>query len=202
MAPERHACVTVDTSAASSSSTDALLVYRGGCQFDVKAKYVEDLGATLGVVVDGNDTALQRLGGRNPLAGHVGIPLIYITSSCGEHIERRLNADPDPGIPQGFETHVWLQLQPEYNTVGSDAWIDVAYTAWSEKESERIAQYRGLAQKYKAHNEIVLWLRRQEGQLLRSRRTRLEVEAEFDADVKVAGDAVASSDGLQSGDEL
>jgi len=111
---------------------------------------IESLGAHLMIVVDLEDSALQRLGGKQPLAGYVGMPSIYVPYPCGEQILR--------GLDNGLG--VTVTLTPSSDTVGSTNWINLAFASWQEEEDERLSQYEGLVQKYISSNDIVAWLRR------------------------------------------
>jgi hypothetical protein len=88
------------TSSSSSSSSltskyagKAVAVHRGGCRFDIKALNVQQAGGLLLVIIDVEDNALQRLGGKQPEAGFVAIPSIIVTAVGGQFLHSVLDRD-------------------------------------------------------------------------------------------------------------
>ena len=86
------------SSSSSSSFTSkyagkAVAVHRGGCRFDIKALNVQQAGGLLLVIIDVEDNALQRLGGKQPEAGYVAIPSIIVTAVGGQFLHSVLDRD-------------------------------------------------------------------------------------------------------------
>jgi hypothetical protein len=50
----------------------ATVVYRGGCSFDTKAYNAQTIGSRLLIIIDHEDSPLQRIGGQEPLIGTIG----------------------------------------------------------------------------------------------------------------------------------
>lgn len=71
----------------------AVAVHRGGCRFDIKALNVQQAGGLLLVIIDVEDNALQRLGGKQPEAGFVAIPSIIVTAVGGQFLHSVLDRD-------------------------------------------------------------------------------------------------------------
>ena len=71
----------------------AVAVHRGGCRFDIKALNVQKAGGLLLVIIDVEDNALQRLGGKQPEAGFVAIPSIIVTAVGGQFLHSILDRD-------------------------------------------------------------------------------------------------------------
>eukprot|EP00607_Mallomonas_marina_P004376 CAMPEP_0182434478 /NCGR_PEP_ID=MMETSP1167-20130531/69991_1 /TAXON_ID=2988 /ORGANISM="Mallomonas Sp, Strain CCMP3275" /LENGTH=255 /DNA_ID=CAMNT_0024624401 /DNA_START=360 /DNA_END=1124 /DNA_ORIENTATION=+ len=128
-------------------------VIRGNCSFDMKAYYVERLGASLMIVADMNDRALQRLGGKQPIAGGIGIPSIMVSTACAEHMLRnRVNTLPVTSKESEVEVRnkedIIVTLIPSDNSIISDNWIDLAFTEWANNDDDLLTQIEGLIQKY------------------------------------------------------
>ena len=86
------------SSSSSSSFTSkyagkAVAIHRGGCRFDIKALNVQQAGGLLLVIIDVEDNALQRLGGKQPEAGFVAIPSIIVTAVGGQFLHSVLDRD-------------------------------------------------------------------------------------------------------------
>lgn len=134
----------------------ALAVVRGQCRFHVKQAWAESLGARLLIIVDVEDSALQRVGGLLPEAGHVGIPSIIITAPAWHFLKRVANSSA---------TTTSVSLSSSLDSSGADKWIELAFTEWAEGDADRLLQIEGLSGKHAqgdqgAHAEIVAWLQR------------------------------------------
>jgi len=91
------------SSSSSSSFTSkytgkAVAVHRGGCRFDIKALNVQQAGGLLLVIIDVEDNALQRLGGKQPEAGFVAIPSIIVTAVGGQFLHSVLDRDDESRV--------------------------------------------------------------------------------------------------------
>lgn len=151
----------------------AVIVNRGGCRFDIKALHAQEVGADLLIIVDIEDNALQRVGGKNPEAGYVGIPSIIVTMIAGKYIysiidnnNHDLNATPT------------LEIIPSRNSNGSDLWIELAITEWAEDAKELIMQIEGLIQRYSQSEsfEIVAWLNRKLHRLVNANKKSIDTD--------------------------
>ena len=139
----------------------AVVVERGGCRFDIKALHAQNAGASVLVIVEKDDNALQRVGGMQPDSGFVGIPSILVTAAAGEHLQSLL------GNTRSDHTRATLQLTPAEDSTGADAWIELAHTEWSTDPQQLIMQLDGQIQKQSllqkqgvGSGEIVAWLHR------------------------------------------
>lgn len=160
-----NACLPL-TKSYNGEKPTALLVYRGNCTFDVKANHTEASGAVLMIVVDMSDPALQRLGGKKPIAGYVGIPSITVTADCGAFIIKSLESQTDNSREiNTLPLLVTALLEPHTNSQLADRWIDLAYTQWTEDEKDQLTQLEGLTQTYTGNKEIIAWLRRKSDEI-------------------------------------
>lgn len=131
----------------------AVLVARGGCRFDEKAFNIQQSGASMVIIYDPDDNALQRLGGLHPMQGYVEIPAVMVSPSFVEAIHASSSAGKAATVV----------FSPVPNSVGFDKWVDVAYTEWSTSEDvyDQLLQIEGMAQKYASDSpDIERWLRR------------------------------------------
>lgn len=145
------ACSEVNVSGALPGS--ALLSIRGHCAFDQKAFHIEQAGSSLQIIIDGNDTALQRIGGALPGAGYVGIPTIYAVAPAGDFIRS--------SITRGYSIngHITGYSDPTI----SNYWIELSYAEWSDDANDRLVQLEGHLQKHLLvkNVDIIAWIRRQ-----------------------------------------
>lgn len=135
----------------------ALVARRGSCHFDVKALHAQKAGARVLVIVDAEHTALQRLGGQEPLMGAVGMPSILITPTSGERLLDLMSAGED----------VFITLTPSSNSLVADIWTQLAYTVWATDADSLVVQVNNLINKYApslaeyaGESEILKWLER------------------------------------------
>jgi hypothetical protein len=64
----------------------AVIVDRGQCPFGEKTLHAQRAGAALVLVVDRNDSALQRLGAVHPTAGYIAIPALMIPLDGADYL--------------------------------------------------------------------------------------------------------------------
>lgn len=128
----------------------AVMVRRGGCRFDEKAMIVESSGASLMLVVDPQDGALQRMGG-GALSSEVGMPSVLAPAPMADFISSLL------------PRQLIVTLTPHEGSEIADEWIDVALTNFAEDPVERQLQVEGLVQRFlqSGNADVVAWLRRQ-----------------------------------------
>jgi len=145
----------------------ALVVHRGACSFDIKALHAQQAGARLLVVVDVQDSALQRLGGMLPAAGFVGIPSILVTAPCGSFISSSTGPD---------DLSLSLSFAPD--ATGADRWIELAFTEWAEDEQEKLIQLEGLSKKFaqSSNPEIVSWLKRRSDEITAAKQSKIPTD--------------------------
>lgn len=128
----------------------AIVAFRGNCRFDEKALNIQKSGGLLMIVVDTELNPLQRIGGKLPVAGYVGIPSIIVTKASSEEIitflsnEQNVNITLDKGI--GYEV--------------SDAWINIAHADYPEDFDELVLIMQTLIHTHilKKNHEIVEYL--------------------------------------------
>lgn len=128
-----------------------VLVARGGCRFDEKAKHIQETGASMVMLFDPEDSALQRLGGQHPTMGYVRIPAVMVTLACVEAIRAMTTVST---------ASVTFTPMPHSN--GFEKWVDVAYTEWAIGLEDQLLQIEGMVQKYGGEDmpDIERWLRR------------------------------------------
>lgn len=132
-----------------NAKNSAVVVYRGFCKFDEKVKQIQESGASVVIVVDPKDSALQRLGGVHPTAGYVKIPSIFTTYGLYDKYIKECNGK------------CTISLVPETSSVIADHWIEVAHTIWADEDADKLAQIEGLMHKYKEQSaDLAAWLRR------------------------------------------
>lgn len=143
------ACSELSTSVLGS----ALLATRGNCPFDLKSLNIENAGAILQIIIDENDTALQRIGAAPVGAGYVGIPTIYAVAPAGDFIRSSIN--------RGYNINGHITGYSDQ--IVSNYWIELSYAEWSDDDNDRLVQLEGHLQKHllEKNNDIVGWLRRQ-----------------------------------------
>jgi hypothetical protein len=147
------------------ASGKVVLVVRGGCRFDEKAKNIQDTGAVMVMVYDPADSALQRLGGQHPTMGFVRIPAVMVSQACVDAI-------------RAASSEVTVTLSPMSHSSGFDKWIDVAYTEWAVGVEGQLLQIEGMIQKYGGGgdmSDIVQWLRRRAAKLASGENLRQEL---------------------------
>lgn len=148
----------------------AVVIVRGGCNFGVKALNAFNAGAGLVVFTDPADSALQRPGALHPDVGYVGIPSIFVTSSCAHELSTRLSgssctiATAEGNVnncPAGIARNaVSLTLHPSDSPLLASKWIEVALSEFVDNKEDLRVQIEGMAEKYQGDEEIVAWLRR------------------------------------------
>jgi hypothetical protein len=162
----------------SSGSTDAfsssgpgnslskiLIAHRGSCRFDVKTLHAQQyFHARLLIVIDTEDNPLQRLGGHFPEIGSIGIPAIHVTKETGDFLSSLSE--------QVSVENIAVDMIPSFTSHGFDNWLEIAYTEWSENDSDRLLQLQGLLAKFheKESHDIVAWLNRRIQEIDYSRR--------------------------------
>ena len=151
----------------------AVIVHRGGCRFDIKALYAQEVGADLLIIIDIEDNALQRVGGKSPEAGYVGIPSIIITMVAGNYIHSIIDNSNQNDLNVST-----LELIPSRNSNGSDLWIELAITEWADDHHEQIMQIEGLIQRYSQSNsiEIVAWLNRKLDNIVNANKKSIDTD--------------------------
>ena len=84
----------------------AVVVRRGGCTFDVKARHVQAVGGRLAVVVDTTDNPLMRVGIKGVAAGRIGLPCIIVTAPAGQALAAAVEA----GGTEGGSPHSYIYI--------------------------------------------------------------------------------------------
>jgi len=163
-----------------------VLVDRGNCSFDLKAFHAQQAGASLVIVRNMHDEALQRLGGKQPLSGSIGPPSVLVSSACGQHLlaatESAVTGTASSTSASSTGSTATstsskgkgpiVTLSPSDDSLIADNWIDLAYTDWAADEDDLLTQIEGLVQKYThghPSNDIVAWLRRKADTITRTR---------------------------------
>mmetsp|Transcript_122132 Transcript_122132/g.239788 ORF Transcript_122132/g.239788 Transcript_122132/m.239788 type:complete len:136 (-) Transcript_122132:725-1132(-) len=116
------------------------------------------------VIVDIDDNPLQRVGGQPPDSGYVGIPSVIVTAAAGDHLRSQIALALEAGDAGG----VTIEVLPARDAAGADAWIELAFSEWSQDKEQLIMQLEGMIQKYTLlqqkgaawGGEIIAWLNR------------------------------------------
>ncbi len=119
----------------------AALVYRGTCEFGVKAKNAQDAGAVICIIV--NNDPLGAVGMAGGTQGpNVNIPVLMIGKSDGDLIKAQLDAGTnvtisltpwsygynyDIAIEQGYAVRPYNLTQPQYLLSASSSLLDNEY---------------------------------------------------------------------------
>lgn len=145
----------------------ALIVERGKCPFGQKTLNAQQAGASLVIIVDKNDPALQRPGSVHPIMGYVEIPTIMIPWEGANYLLTQLDKSRDLAIAHTGEVAgpsdspgVVFDLVCAPDSSLSTDWIDVALTQFPESLEEQRSQIEGLIEKYAGKHDIVAWLKR------------------------------------------
>lgn len=147
----------------------AVLILRGGCKFGPKALNAQAIGASLIIIADESDPALQRPGALHPHAGYVGIPSVMVPWTAAKYILSSFNSSSSDGLTKvDGETvlshatdNLIIDVIPSDDSSGSKDWIDLAYTEFSDSPDLKITQIEGLLEKYTGKHDILAWLKRQ-----------------------------------------
>ncbi len=129
----------------------ALIIDRGGCQFDVKALKAFELGASMLIIHDKTGSALQRIGAHDASIGRIPIPAIIITSFAGDEL-KQMNKNND----------LTLSIVPSTDNILYKTWTDLAFYSFSDVLDEMILQLESLIEKYVDVQsfDIVPWIRK------------------------------------------
>lgn len=141
----------------------AVIVDRGRCPFGHKSLNAQLAGASLVILIDRDDPALQRPGSIHPIAGHVEIPTIMIPWDGANYLLQQLDKSREIAVSADGEGHcdgVSLDLICAGDSSLSNDWIDVALTVFEDSTDTRRSQIEGLIEKYAGRHDIVAWLRR------------------------------------------
>ena len=141
----------------------AVIVDRGRCPFGQKSLNAQMAGASLVILIDREDPALQRPGSVHPIAGYIEIPTIMIPWDGANYLLTQLDKSREVAVSadgEGCSVGVFLDLICGDDTSLSSDWIDVALTVFEEAADARRSQVEGLIEKYSGKHDIVAWLRR------------------------------------------
>lgn len=150
-------------------SGGAVLILRGGCKFGPKVLNAQAIGASLIIIADESDPALQRPGALHPHAGYVGIPCVMVSWTAAQYILSIFNDTISEGLTKvDGETlltqatdNLMIDLIPSEDSSGAKDWIDLAYTEFADSPDLKITQIEGLLEKYTGKQDILAWLKRQ-----------------------------------------
>merc|ERR1712196_223428 len=98
----------------------------------------EAAGATLLVIIDVEDNALQRLGATEPHSSLIGIPSIIVTAMAGKKLIKAINSSP--------QTTMTLTSLPDNNL--ADTWIELAFTKFATGRDALLSQIAGMSKKF------------------------------------------------------
>lgn len=131
----------------------ALIVHRGACPFHTKAMNAEAIGATVLVIVDVEDNALQRLGAIEPHSSLIGIPSLIVTAMAGQKLSNAINSSP--------QTTILLTSLLDNDL--ADTWVELAFTKFATGRDALLSQIAGMSKKFEGmgySQEVLQWLKR------------------------------------------
>lgn len=148
----------------------AVIVDRGRCPFGNKAQNAQNAGASLVIMVDRTDPALQRPGSVHPIAGHVSIPTIMVPWDGANYLLKHLDksrqvcmsaaGDPIECTDSDISGTVSFDVVCADDASLSNDWIEVAFTEFAPAAEDKRPQIEGLIEKYTGKHDIIAWLHR------------------------------------------
>jgi hypothetical protein len=172
------ACTELDLSQMSSHFKPgyAVIVDRGRCPFGTKALNAQTAGASLVIMVDRDDSALQRPGSIHPIAGYISIPMIMIPWDGANYLftqldKSRIKEEDSCAEGEKSSSGSCADTSDEFGSISFDVvsaddaslsndWIDVALTEFAAAPDDIRHQIEGLIEKHSGKHDIVAWLRR------------------------------------------
>jgi hypothetical protein len=136
----------------------AVALTRGGCSFDEKLLHAEQAGARMGLVMETNDAALQRMGGSVETNSFIGMPSILCSTPCQAYLDNILSNPLNDVV---------VQLTMGKDSSLADKWLDLVVHPWAEEDDEKALQMEQFLPSFSGDEnlEIAHWLRRQANNL-------------------------------------
>ena len=146
----------------------AVALTRGNCSFDKKLLHAEQAGARMGLVMETDDSALQRMGGSALTNTHIGMPSILCSTPCQMYLDHVMSHPLNT---------VTVQLIMGKDSSLADKWLDLVVHPWAEEDEEKALQMEQLVSSFAGDEnlEIAQWLKRQAGNL---RATPLDISTD------------------------
>ena len=92
--------------------------------------------------------------------GYIGIPSILVSKTAADAMYS--NGLQAISMTSSYDTATTVTLTPSTDASLATKWVDLAYTTFSEDDSDQLLQIEGLVEQYSSvmSNDIIPWLRR------------------------------------------